>query len=163
MAVVAGKKLSDHLGIIGSSMAGLLAAEFVGEYTAKATGKTGWDLAWIKLIAKGGLGGALIWLSTKMAESKYKEYLENMGYTCIASWILDALFAAYPGGIPGIAAALTLRRAPAAVAPAVPTMLRAVSPSPLTPLRPAPPAGPAARIVTVTPTPTAKSPGAGAF
>jgi hypothetical protein len=161
MAVVAGKKITDHLGIIGSSMAGLVAAEFVGEYAAKATGKTGWDLAWIKLIAKGGLGGALIWLSTKLAEPKYKGYLEGMGYTCIASWILDALFAAYPGGIPGLAAALTLSRAPAAVAPAVPTMLRAVTPLP--PLAPAPPAAPAARIVTVTPTPTAKSPGAGAY
>lgn len=136
------RTITDYVYPILGSMGGILTGEFFGEWAGKAANKTGWDLAWLKLFVKGLFGGAMLYLSRGVAGAKAKEALSFAGASCIGSWVLDALAAAYPGGIPGLAAALTLKRAATAVAPVMPTLQKAVPFSLTAPVAPAPTAAP---------------------
>jgi len=89
---------------------GLFAGELTSEFVVRTTGQTGYAKAAVKTVVKGLLGG-IVFLWAGASTGNWSLFGKVFAYTNWGSVILDWLFAAYPGGVFGIAerAAVTVR------------------------------------------------------
>ncbi len=143
------RRITHHAGIAASVGAGYLVNEFAGEYVARLRGAINWDKALTKGITKSAVSGFMLLLATQVKGAALKAAFEFAGYAGLGSILLDVLAAMYPGGIPGIAAAMALRgraaapvrRAITQIAPGVTLPLLSIAPveqKPKTPTTPTP-------------------------
>ena len=86
---------------------GLVVSDLAAEYTARATGQTGYKKAGVKTLVKVAIGLLLIGISMRVG-GMWVLFSKVAAYTSWGSTILDWIAARIPGGIQGIANSLAI-------------------------------------------------------
>lgn len=89
---------------------GLFLGELLGEFAARVTGQTSWAKAGVKTVVKAILGAAAFMIGGS-ATGQWSLFAKVFAYSDWGSILLDWIYAAYPGGVFGMAerAAVTAR------------------------------------------------------
>lgn len=96
----------EQLKIVGAGMLGVgigvSTGELAGETIARVSGQTGWLKVGVKAAVKAALFGAFYGLSAKLP-GVWSLVSEIAGYGSLGSIFNDVFYAAFPGGIWGLA------------------------------------------------------------
>jgi len=104
------EKYKEPISGFAGAGAGLFAGELTSEFATRVTGQTGYSKAGVKTVVK-GLLGIVMFMTGGVARGAWGIFWKAFAYANWGSTILDWIFAAYPGGVFGMAerAAVTVR------------------------------------------------------
>lgn len=101
------EKIKEPVTGFAGAGTGLVVSDLAAEYTARATGQTGYKKAGVKTLVKLAIGLLLTGISMRVSGS-WVLFTQVAAYTSWGSTILDWIAARIPGGIEGIANSLAI-------------------------------------------------------